>query len=275
MRYIENENFYWTNIDSQWYSNGSLSAVPMYVIPIPEGVWSVEITCEGEQPTMSTTEPNQGKQDGLIAYSDESGDSWNVGVYRNTKISNNKADNTWKYGHPDMVLNDCHFNNRQCLQRDGVISCHVTTSGPDASIFIVGPPVQKQARYNYAVGYGAWTERDMELGQITVTLDEHNPNSSGRGRSTKEYRRSLRRHENTSMTTCNLHPPVPIRSTGLGDDVSHLVDRNSSVRTEVSRDVVAPMSARPVSQVVAKAGPSVFSLPPPFGLRKHEGSRHK
>jgi len=149
----------------------------MYIFPIPEGEWSVEGSFEGYQATASTTDPNKDKQDGLIAYSDEEGKGWNVGEYKNVQITNNKVDNSWKYGHPDLEVNSCHFNSRQCLERDGDLSCHVKTTGSDAAIFVIGPPVQKQAKYNYAVSYGAWTDRNMELGLVTIVLDEKDRSS--------------------------------------------------------------------------------------------------
>nr|WCD57908.1 P5 [Barley yellow dwarf virus] len=151
----------------------------MFYFPIPEGQWSVEISTEGYQATSSTTDPNKGRVDGLIAY-DDSSEGWNIGIGNNVEITNNKADNTWKYGHPNLEINSCHFKQQQCLERDGVISCHVKTIGPSATIFVVAPPVQKLSKYNYAVSYGAWTERDMEIGLITVTLDEKRDSGSAR-----------------------------------------------------------------------------------------------
>ncbi|QIZ03432.1 ORF5 [Tobacco yellow virus] len=162
----------WTNVDARWYSNSNVKAVPMYVFPVPEGAWSVEISTEGYQPTASTTDPNKGKVDGMIAYSDDQSEVWNVGINQNCNITNLKADNSWKYGHPDMEINNCHFNQGQVLEMDGTVSFHVETTGADASFFLVGPAVQKLSKYNYAVSYGAWTDRDMELGLITVSLDE-------------------------------------------------------------------------------------------------------
>nr|UJQ88490.1 MAG: ORF5 [Bean leafroll virus] len=174
LRYIEDENANWTNVEARWYSNNNVKATPMFIFPVPQGKWSVEVSTEGYQPTSSTTDPNNGKCDGLIAYSDDDKtDVWNVGVQKNLTISNNKADNTWKYGHPDLEINSCKFNNRQVLERDAYISFHVETTGPNASFFLVAPPVQKTARYNYAVSYGAWTDRMMEFGSVTVALDEH------------------------------------------------------------------------------------------------------
>jgi len=144
----------------------------MYIFPVPSGKWSVEVSTEGYQATSSTTDPHKGKVDGLIAYSDDQDKGWNVGEYSNVAITNNKADNTWKYGHPNLEINSCHFNNRQCLERDAVLSFHVETTGDNAAFFVVGPSVQKQSKYNYAVSYGEWTDRDMELGLVSVSLDE-------------------------------------------------------------------------------------------------------
>lgn len=190
-RYIEDENMNWTNLDSRWYSQNSLKAIPMIIVPVPQGEWTVEISMEGYQPTSSTTDPNKDKQDGLIAYNDDLSEGWNVGIYNNVEITNNKADNTLKYGHPDMELNGCHFNQGQCLERDGDLTCHIKTTGDDASFFIVGPAVQKQSKYNYAVSYGAWTDRMMEIGMIAVALDEQGSSGSTKAERPKRVGHSM------------------------------------------------------------------------------------
>nr|AEI55855.1 P5 [Brassica yellows virus] len=173
----------------------------MYVFPVPEGAWSVEISTEGYQPTASTTDPNKGKVDGMIAYSDDQSEVWNVGINQNCNITNLKADNSWKYGHPDMEINNCHFNQGQVLEMDGTISFHVETTGSDASFFLVGPAVQKQSKYNYAVSYGAWTDRDMELGLISVSLDEKD---GSRGSAMKKPRREGHSKAVSTWETINL-----------------------------------------------------------------------
>ncbi|AAK49959.1 putative protein P5 [Beet chlorosis virus] len=190
-RYIEDENMNWTNLDSRWYSQNSLKAIPMVIVPVPQGEWTVEISMEGYQPTSSTTDPNKDKQDGLIAYNDDLKEGWNVGVYNNVEITNNKADNTLKYGHPDMELNSCHFNQQQCLERDGDLTCHIKTTGDNASFFIVGPAVQKQSKYNYAVSYGAWTDRMVEIGMIAIALDEQGSSGSARTERPKRVGHSM------------------------------------------------------------------------------------
>jgi hypothetical protein len=193
-RYVENENFYWFQIAAQWYSNTNTKAVPMFVFPVPIGEWSVEISTEGYQATSSTTDPNKGRIDGLIAY-DNSNEGWNIGAGSNVTITNNKADNSWKYGHPDLEINSCHFNQNQVLEKDGIISFHIKATEKEANFFLVAPPVQKTSKYNYAVSYGAWTDRDMEFGLISVTLDEKRNSGS-------PTRKSLRAgHTQVASTT--------------------------------------------------------------------------
>lgn len=199
-KYVENENFYWFQIAAQWYSNTNTKAVPMFVFPVPVGEWSVEISTEGYQATSSTTDPNKGRIDGLIAY-DNSSEGWNIGAGKNVTITNNKADNSWKYGHPDLEINSCHFNQNQVLEKDGIISFHVKATEKEANFFLVAPPVQKISKYNYAVSYGAWTDRDMEFGLITVTLDEKRNSGS-------PTRKSLRAgHTEVATTTALVAPP--------------------------------------------------------------------
>jgi len=172
MHYIENERQYNTNIDSAWYSQTQLKSTPMFYFDVPEGEWSVDVTCEGAQASKSTTEPNKGKADGLIAYTDVADDGWGLGGSYNVQVSSYQNDGSWLYGHPDLEVNSCHFKNSQCLERDAVISCHLKTTGPNAQIFVIAPPIQKQAKYNYTISYGEWTDRLLDLGQLTVVFDE-------------------------------------------------------------------------------------------------------
>jgi hypothetical protein len=145
----------------------------MFVYPVPEGIWSIEISCEGYQAASSTSDPHRGKCDGMIAYDDDSSKVWNVGQQNNVTITNNKADNDWKYGHPDLTINGDKFDQNQVVEKDGIISFHLVTTGPNASFFLVAPAVKKTAKYNFCVSYGDWTDRDMEFGMVSVVLDEH------------------------------------------------------------------------------------------------------
>lgn len=192
MKYIEDENQNYTNIDSQFYSQSNVNAVPMYYFNVPKGTWSVDISCEGYQPTSSTTDPNRGRSDGLIAYSNSDSDYWNVGEADGVKISNLRNDNTYRQGHPDLEINSCHFRDGQLLERDATISFHVEAPD-DGRFFLIGPAIQKTAKYNYTISYGEWTDRDMELGLITVVLDEH-LEGSGSGNLARRERRSLHQH---------------------------------------------------------------------------------
>jgi hypothetical protein len=109
----------------------------------------------------------------MIAYDDDSSKVWNVGQQNNVTITNNKADNDWKYGHPDLTINGDRFDQNQVVEKDGIISFHLVTTGPNASFFLVAPAVKKTAKYNFCVSYGDWTDRDMEFGMVSVVLDEH------------------------------------------------------------------------------------------------------
>nr|QBY26423.1 P5 protein [Brassica yellows virus] len=239
----------WTNVDARWYSNSNVKAVPMYVFPVPEGAWSVEISTEGYQPTASTTDPNKGKVDGMIAYSDDQSEVWNVGINQNCNITNLKADNSWKYGHPDMEINNCHFNQGQVLEMDGTVSFHVETTGANASFFLVGPAVQKLSKYNYAVSYGAWTDRDMELGLITVSLDEKD---ESRGSALKRPRRAGHSKAVSTWETINL----PEKENSDETKTSQRQDFNTPPTAGGSLDILDVDSQRQDSNTPLTAGGS-------------------
>jgi hypothetical protein len=170
-KYIEDENQNHVSIDSAFYSQTNTQAVPMYYFRVPKGTWSVDVTCEGYQSTCSTTDPHRGKSDGMIAYADNN-DLWNVGESDGVKITKLSNDNTYRRGHPDLEVNSCHFRDGQLIERDASISFHLEASR-DGRFFLIGPAIQKTAKYNYTVSRGEWTDRDMELGLVTVVLDEH------------------------------------------------------------------------------------------------------
>nr|AZF99034.1 orf5 [Ullucus polerovirus 1] len=172
MRYIEDEKAYYTNVNSAVYSQNNLQVVPMYYIDVPEGEWSVDISTEGYQASSSTSDPNRGKSDGFIAYSNDSDGIWNVGQAENIEISKLWNENTYREAHPDLEVNGCHFRDHQLIERDATISFHASAKS-NARFFLIGPPIQKQEKYNYTISYGEWTDRSLELGLISVVLDEH------------------------------------------------------------------------------------------------------
>lgn len=172
MQYIENEKCETKTIDSFWSTNNNVSAQAAFVFPVPEGSYSVNISCEGLQSVDHIGGNEDGYWIGLIAYSNSSGDNWGVGNYKGCVFTNFLATNTWRPGHKDLKLNDCQFTDGQIVERDAVMSFHVEASGKDACFYLMAPKTMKTDKYNYVVSYGGYTNKRMEFGTISVTCDE-------------------------------------------------------------------------------------------------------
>lgn len=172
MQYIENEKCESKVIDSFWSTNNNVSAQAAFVFPVPEGSYSVNISCEGFQSVDHIGGNEDGYWIGLIAYSNSSGDNWGIGNYKGCSFKNFLATNTWRPGHKDLKLNDCQFTDGQIVERDGVISFHVDATGTDACFYLAAPKTMKTDKYNYVVSYGGYTNKRMEFGTISVTFDE-------------------------------------------------------------------------------------------------------
>lgn len=195
----------------------------MFYFSVPKGEWSVNVSCEGYQISKSTTEPNKGRVDGFIAYSDQSG-IWNVGEGKNVKITNLENNSSLRAGHPELVVNDCHFNNGQVIERDSKMSFHAsaTTAG---EFFLVGPPIQKQEKYNYTVSYGGWSDRELELGCVTVMMDEH---ITGSGNHLRYVTRPLRAGHSKAVTVTTIMPPKKENLLTPGDSDNLLQQLNET-----------------------------------------------
>jgi hypothetical protein len=172
MQYIENEKCETKVIDSFWSTNNNVSAQAAFVYPVPEGSYSVNISCEGFQSVDHIGGNEDGYWIGLIAYSNSSGDNWGVGNYKGCSFKNFLATNTWRPGHKDLKLNDCQFTDGQIVERDAVMSFHVEATGTDACFYLMAPKTMKTDKYNYVVSYGGYTNKRMEFGTISVTCDE-------------------------------------------------------------------------------------------------------
>lgn len=172
MQYIENEKCETKVIDSFWSTNNNVSAQAAFVYPMPEGSYSVNISCEGFQSVDHIGGNEDGYWIGLIAYSNSTGDNWGVGNYKGCTFKNFLATNTWRPGHKDLKLNDCQFTDGQIVERDAVMSFHVDATGTDACFYLMAPKTMKTDKYNYVVSYGGYTNKRMEFGTISVTCDE-------------------------------------------------------------------------------------------------------
>lgn len=172
MHFIENEKSETKLIDSFWMSNNNVAAQAAFVYPVPEGSYSVNISCEGLQAVDHIGGDEDGYWIGIVAYTNNSSDNWGIGNYKGCSFENYLATNTWRPGHKDLTLNDCQFKEGQIVERDSIISFKVKATGSDACFYLMSPKTMKTDKYNYVVSYGGYTNKRMEFGTISVTFDE-------------------------------------------------------------------------------------------------------
>nr|QBA69698.1 putative P5 protein [Peach associated luteovirus] len=176
----------------------------MFIFPLDEGDWYVDIVCEGYQAVMAIGGDEDKKWLGFIAYNDDEQSNWNVGNYRNVVCSELLVTSSWKFGHKDLVLNGCNFQRGQVIERDSVITFKVKSGSGGGEFFLVGPPVMKTEKYNYVVSYGGYTDKTMEFGSITVCADERADGARGAG-----IRAKLGDLDHHNWNLCDL-PPLQI-----------------------------------------------------------------
>nr|UYL94434.1 MAG: ORF5 [Aeschynomene indica solemo-like virus 1] len=108
-------------------------------------------------------------------------------MYSGTVISNYYASVSTVGGHPDCELNDCKFKPERCVESDFSCSFHLE-SDADSYWVLQAPPVQKSNDFNYIVSYGNYTEKVLEWGSVSISIDEINETASPstwRGRARK------------------------------------------------------------------------------------------
>nr|QRW41685.1 MAG: hypothetical protein [Geolu virus] len=107
-------------------------------------------------------------------------------AYSACKITNYLAAETVVYGHPDMKVNGCDVTD-QVVECDFSGSFHLEADG-DGYFAVQAPPVRKSDHYNFSVSYGNFTDKFLELGTVSISIDEVNSNSSGRNRGLRPRR---------------------------------------------------------------------------------------
>lgn len=149
-----------------------MAAQAAFIFPLTTGSYHVYISCEGLQSVDHIGGDTDGYWIGLIAYNSQANDYWGVGQYSDCTITNYLSTSSWRPGHPDLKLNDCTFKGGQFVERDAVISFHIVAKSDNAKFYLMAPKTMKTDTYNFVVSYGGYTNKKMEFGSITVTIDE-------------------------------------------------------------------------------------------------------
>lgn len=172
----EDESWTSVNLSANYLKNDRVEATPYFLIPSNKGKYSVYIECEGFQAVKSIGGQADGCWTGLIAY-DRSKEGWQARTYTATAITNYKASSTTVGGHPDSELNDCKFRQERMVESDFSCSFHLECDG-DGYWALQAPPVQKSSDYNYVVSYANYTEKRLEWGSVSISIDEVNETAS-------------------------------------------------------------------------------------------------
>lgn len=228
-QYIENEVSEQRTVKAWWSSNNSVQAQAAFTFPVPPGEYSVNISCEGLQSVDHIGGNRDGYWIGLIAYQNQSGDYWGVGNYVGCEITNLLGTNTWRPGHEDLELNNCKFTDGQIVERDAVISFHVKAKGADPRFYLVAPKTMKADKYNYVVSYGGYTDKRMEFGTISITVDESEVEAERYSR----HMSTIRRADNQDYGWMDVLPSYNPERIPEQEDEQPVVDKEMYAKSPV------------------------------------------
>ena len=185
----EDENWTKENFTANYSRNDSDEALPYVLIPCSPGKFSVYVECQGFMVVKARSGNYNGNWLGCVAYNvNRSG--WVVQEYSGCKITNYKVSHTFVSGHPDVVLNDCHFHDGQGVECDSIISFHLECD-VDGFWALQPPPIQKNDHYNYVVSYGDWSDKTLEWGSVSISVDEINQGACTAIRGKQQIRETL------------------------------------------------------------------------------------
>lgn len=176
----EDESWSTVNLSAAYLKNDRSEAIPYFLIPSSKGSFSVYIECEGFQAVKHIGGTADGCWCGLVAY-DRSKDGWAARMYAGCTITNYRASSSVVGGHPDAELNDCKFRPERCVESDFSCSFHMECED-DGYWALQAPPIQKSNDYNYIVSYGNYTEKVLEWGTVSISIDEVNSNGTASAR---------------------------------------------------------------------------------------------
>lgn len=182
----EDESWTSVKLSASYLQNDQVEATPYFLIPSSKGKFSVYIECEGFQAVKSIGGKADGCWGGLIAYNRKK-DGWQARASAGTVLSNYRSTTTVINGHPDCEVNDCKFKPDRGVESDLICSFHLEAED-DSYWALQAPPIQKSSDYNYVVSYGGYTEKSIEWGSVSISIDEVNQTASAspwRGRARK------------------------------------------------------------------------------------------
>lgn len=177
----ENEHWSNENFTANYLQNDREKATPYFLIPADKGEFTVYIETDGEYKVRAITDPNKGKWAGFVAFNADQ-DGWFAREYSGVKISNYQATRSFVVGHPDAEVNNCHFQGSRAVESDYYCSFDLSVAEDGAYWAMQAPPIQKSDDYNYVVSYGGYSDKDLEWGMLSISIDEKDEDGFSRHR---------------------------------------------------------------------------------------------
>nr|ULB38370.1 P5 protein [Barley virus G] len=191
MYYWHDESWSSETLSAGYVQNDSSRATPYFLIPTHVGSYKVYIECEGFQAVKAKGGANNGKMSGFITY-DPKQSGWQAYSWSGCTFSNYKVTDGCVEAHPDMKVNGCSFSKGQCVEKDVVLSFDLTVS-EEGYWALQAPPIEKSDDHNFIVSYGSYTEKILEWGMVSISIDEINNNDAHRVPKRNKDARELRR----------------------------------------------------------------------------------
>ncbi|APG75730.1 hypothetical protein 3 [Changjiang polero-like virus 1] len=242
----EDEKWSTVHLTAGYSRNDGEEIQPYMVIPASKGKFRVYLECEGFMAVKSIGGKADGCWAGLMAY-DSTKSGWSVSEYVGAKITNIQANTNFVCGHPDVKLNDCTFKKNRGIECDFVCSFHLDCDDEDGKWLLYPPPVQKSDDFNYIVSYSNFTDKWLEWGMISISIDEINSPSSLQGLPRRRLTQQLTTPEGQPDTNPAIGEqatgPAPILSPNpaLGEEKLESIQRWLSFSpSDSEQDIPAP-----------------------------------
>nr|AVQ05167.1 P5 protein [Maize yellow mosaic virus] len=237
MYYWHDESWSKETMSAGYVQNDSSRATPYFLIPTIVGNYKVYIECEGFQAIKAKGGENNGKMAGFITYDPQQA-GWQAYSWAGCSLSNYKMTDGCVQAHPDLKVNGCSFTKGQCVERDVVISFDLSVAS-EGYWALQAPPIEKSDDHNFIVSYGNYTEKILEWGMVSISIDEIN--------SSNDAQRVPNRNKDTSE---------PNRLTDFTNSATvgvTVADKNLDSEPEGQLVVQTPSSQTPANSVAEPA----------------------
>lgn len=201
----------WTaaTLNAGYTKNDENRAIPFIDFPVQKGDYWVYVQCQGFQVVKEAVGYNKGTMLGFIAY-DNSREGWYINSSTGGKLSSFRESTYVVKPGESLHVNGKTFGTTLYCEWDYLASFQLSMPS-DGSFTIRAPTVEKEDPYNFVVSYSAYSNKTMELGSLTITLNPTTPTSTAYRVAERDKLFDLMEKENSyNPTFAPVVKPVPL-----------------------------------------------------------------